>query len=182
MTQNLNSNSPTLPPPTTKTISTASNFTYSGWPTSNSFFNISTVSSPNDRTCFGTNNTGSYFLTVNASNSCGTNGRSVIFQVNSCGFRVFPNPAQTTLSIEFENPEIIDSIPDLIEIQDEKSQQIVKSKDVKAIKDKEKNNVKAYSRIDFDVKDLPRGVYDIQIIFDGTKHKSKESVRVILTD
>lgn len=165
-----------------RTISTSSNFTYSGWPSSNSFFNISTLSSPNDRTCFGTNNTGSYFLTVNASNSCGTNGRSVIFQVNSCGFRVFPNPAQTTLAIEFENPEMIESIPDLIEIQEEKSQKIVKSKDIKAIKDKEKNNPKAFSKIDFDVKDLPRGVYYVQIFFDGTKQKSKESVRIILTD
>lgn len=168
--------------PLNRTLSTASNFNYSGWPSSNSFFNISTLSTPSDRTCFGTNNTGSYFLTVNASNSCGTNGRSVIFQVNSCGFRVFPNPAQTTLAIEFENPEMIESIPDLIEIQEEKSQKIVKSKDIKAIKDKEKNNPKAFSKIDFDVKDLPRGVYYVQIIFDGTKQKSKESVRVILTD
>lgn len=168
--------------PLNRTVSTASNFTYSGWPSSNSFFNISTLSTSNDRTCFGTNNTGSYFLTVNASNSCGTNGRSVIFQVNSCGFRVFPNPAQTTLAIEFENPEMIESIPDLIEIQEEKSQKIVKSKDVKAIKDKEKNNPKVFSKIDFDVKDLPRGVYYVQIFFDGTKQKSKESVRIILTD
>jgi Trypsin len=165
-----------------RTVSTASNFTYSGWPSSNSFFNISTLSIQNDRTCFGTNNTGSYFLTVNASNSCGTNGRSVIFQVNSCGFRVFPNPAQTTLAIEFENPEMIESIPDLIEIQEEKSQKTVKIKDIKAIKNKEKNNPKAFSKIDFDLRDLPRGTYYVQMIFDGANQKSKESVRVILTD
>ena len=58
----------------------------------------------------------------------------VIVQVNSCGLWVFPNPAQSTLAIEFENPEQIESIPDLIEIQEEKSQKVVKSKDLKAIK------------------------------------------------
>ncbi|MFN4146649.1 MAG: trypsin-like serine protease [Runella sp.] len=165
-----------------RVISTASNFTYSGWPSSNSFFNISTLSTQNDRTCFGTNNTGSYFLTVNASNSCGTNGRSMIFQVNSCGFRIFPNPAQTTLAVEFENPEMIESIPDLIEIQEEKSQKTVKSKDIKVLKDKKKSNSKSYSKIDFDIRDLPRGVYYVQMTYDGTKQKSKESIRVLLTD
>jgi hypothetical protein len=58
----------------------------------------------------------------------------------------------------------------------------VKIKDIKAIKDKEKNNPKVFSKIDFDLRDLPRGTYYVQMIFDGANQKSKESVRVILND
>jgi hypothetical protein len=34
--------------------------------------------------------------------------------------RIFPNPAQRVITMEFENPEMIESIPDLIELQQEK--------------------------------------------------------------
>ena len=183
---NLSSNSPIITdipnPVRNKTISTASSFSYSGWPSANSFFNTSTQSVSNDRACFGTNNTGSYFLTVNASNSCGSNGRSIVVQVNGCGLRIFPNPAKDVVSIEFENPELLESIPDLIEIQDEKSHKIVKSSNVKAIKDREKNNPKAYSRVDFEVADLPRGTYYVQVTFDQRSEKDKTAYRIILTD
>ncbi|TAG42216.1 MAG: hypothetical protein EAZ32_01300 [Cytophagia bacterium] len=133
-------------------------------------------------TCFGTNNTGSYFLTVNANNACGSNGRSIIVQVNNCGLRIFPNPAKNVVSIEFENPEMLESIPDMIEIQDEKSQKIVKSSNVKAIKDRNKGNPKAYERIEFEVADLPRGTYYVQATFDQQSEKNKTAYRIILTD
>ncbi|TAG24623.1 MAG: hypothetical protein EAZ32_19885 [Cytophagia bacterium] len=165
-----------------KTVSSASNFSYSGWPSANSFFNTSTQAVSNDRTCFGTNNTGSYFLTVNANNSCGSSARSIVVQVNSCGLRVFPNPAKNVVSVEFENPELLESIPDLIEIQDEKSQKIVKSSNVKAIKDKNRGNPKSYERIDFEVTDLPRGTYYVQVTFDQRSEKNKTAYRIILTD
>ena len=75
---------------------------------------------------------------------------------------------------------MLESIPDLIEIQHEKSQKIVKTKDIKAIK--EKNNPKAYSKIDFDVADLPRGVYYVQMTFSAKRQNQKETVRVLLTE
>lgn len=70
----------------------------------------------------------------------------------------------------------------LIEIQDEKSHKIVKSSNVKAIKDREKNNPKAYSRVDFEVADLPRGTYYVQVTFDQRSEKDKTAYRIILTD
>lgn len=168
-------------PISNKNYATATGFSYSGWPTFNSFFNTSTVSVSNDRTCFGTNNTGSYFLTINASNACGTGSvGSIIVQVNNCGYRVFPNPAQTTLAIEFENPELVESIPDLVEIQEEKSQKVIKSKDLKTMK--EKYSPTAYSRVDFDVANLPRGGYYVQMTYDERSQRQKETIRIILTE
>jgi Trypsin/Secretion system C-terminal sorting domain len=164
-------------------ISSANSFSYSGWPISNSFFGPPTTSVIiNDRVCFGTNNTGSYFLTVYASNTCGTSSKNVIFQVNNCGFRVFPNPAQTTVAVEFEEPDKIESIPDIIDLVEEKSQKKVKSKDVKMIKEKEKNNHKAYGKIEIDVSDLPRGVYYLNMSYENKNGSKVEQARVILTD
>jgi Trypsin len=163
-------------------LNTANSFSYGGWPTSNSFLNTSTSVATNDRACFGTNNTGSYFLTVYATNTCGTISRNIIVQVNSCGFRVFPNPAQTTIAVEFEEPDKIESIPDVIDLIDEKTLKKVKTKDVKALKEKEKNNPKAYGKIDFDVTDLPRGTYYLYMGFENKNGNKVEQTRIILTD
>lgn len=160
-----------------------SGFSYSGWPTSNSFFGPPTTSViEDDRVCFGTNNTGSYFLTVYANNICGAISKNVIFQVNNCGFRVFPNPAQTTVAVEFEEPDKIESIPDVIDLVEEKTQKKVKSKDVKTIKEKEKNNPKAYGKIEIDVSDLPRGVYYLNMSYENKNGSKIEQIRIVLTD
>lgn len=164
-----------------QSVPTATSFNYAGWPMSNSFFDPS-APPINDHACFGTNNTGSYFLTVYATNTCGTSSRNIIVQVNSCGFRVFPNPAQTTVAVEFEEPDKIESIPDVIDLIDEKTQKKVKTKDVKSLKEKEKNNPKAYKKIDFDVSDLPRGTYYLNMGFENKNGSKVEQTRIILID
>ncbi len=162
-------------------LNTASKFSYGGWPTNNSFLNTSNYPI-DDHACFGTNNTGSYFLTVYATNTCGTISKNIIVQVNNCGYRVFPNPAQTTVAVEFEEPDKIESIPDVIDLIDEKTLRKVKTKDVKALKEKEKNNPKAYRKIDFDVADLPRGTYYLNMGFENKNGNKVEQTRIILTD
>ncbi len=125
---------------------------------------------------------GSYFLTVYATNTCGTISKNIIVQVNNCGFRVFPNPAQTTVAVEFEEPDKIESISDVIDLIDEKTLKKVKTKDVKALKEKEKNNPKAYGKIEFDVSDLPRGTYYLNMRFENKNGNKVEQTRIILTD
>lgn len=65
---------------------------------------------------------------------------------------------------------------------DEKTQKKVKTKDMKALKEKEKNNPKAYGKIDFDVTDLPRGTYYLNMGFENKNGSKVEQTRIILTD
>jgi trypsin len=164
----------------TPLISTVTNYSYSGWPSFNSFCNGCSGVAPNSQICFGTNNTGTYFTTVYASNSCGAIGRNIIVQVNSCGYRVYPNPAQKNIAVEFEDPDKVESIPDLIEIKDEKEQKVVKQKNIKDFKDKQKNT--PYSKIDFDVSDLPRGVYYLSLKYGDKKGAKIETIKILLTE
>jgi hypothetical protein len=160
-------------------FNTATSFSYNGWPSYNSFFNTYTQQVSNDRACFGTNNTGTYYLSIYASNTCGSNSRSVIFQVNNCGYRIYPNPAKTTISIEFDEPDKPESIPDLIEIKSEKTLQTVSKKELQG---NEKRNPKAVEKISFDVADLPRGVYYVHLTFGSSKEQKVDKVRIILNE
>ena len=51
-----------------------------------------------------------------------------------------------------------------------------------ASKEKEKNNPKAYGKIDFDVTDLPRGTYYLNMGFENKNGNKVEQTRIILTD
>ena len=161
---------------------TATSFTYSGWPISNAFLNTSTISTTNDKVCFGSNNTGSYYLTIYANNGSCSIGRSILVQVNSCGYKIASNPAQTTLSILFESPQQLESIPDNIDLYDEK-QKAIKSVDLKQ-KKKETNTkvslVQDMEKIELDVKDLPRGIYYLHLTFGNNNDKHIEEIKILL--
>jgi Secretion system C-terminal sorting domain len=149
------------------------NYSYSGsFPSANgnnAFFTPSTNSVTNNKVCFGSNLTNTYTINVTANNSCGTNSRMLFITVNNCGVRVFPNPASNVVKIEFENPDKLESIPDLIELYDEKKQKKSKSMDIS----KNKKGL-----IEMDVSDLPRGTYYLKMTYE--KKSEVETIRVIL--
>jgi hypothetical protein len=107
------------PPIVSKSVS---KYVWTGWPSFNSFFQRYTSSIEDEKACFGSNITGTYMVNLTAQNICGTSSRMLFITVNNCGFRVFPNPAKNVVKIEFESPDKLESIPDLIEIYDEKQQ------------------------------------------------------------
>lgn len=158
-------------PPTTSFSTT--NYSYSGsFPNangSNAFFTPSTSSVTNDRVCFGSNIANTYTVNVTAINECGINSRLLFVTVNNCGYRVFPNPAKETVKIEFERPDKPESIPDLIEIYDEKKQK--KSKTIDFSKNKK-------SILEINVSDLERGVYYLKLTYE--KKREVETIRLIL--
>lgn len=169
-------------PPNEPQMSTAKDFTYSGWPTANSFMNYNDLTAIRDKACLGTNNTGTYFLTIYANNGTCTISRNIIVQVNDCSFRVSPNPAQNTLSLSFDSPEQLESIPDNIDLFDE-SKKNVKSLDMKLKKAegiKDSKISKSLGKIDLDVRDLPRGTYYLHLTFGANREKQIEQIRVIL--
>lgn len=161
---------------------TATHFTYSGWPSYGSFLNTNTLTVPNDRVCFGTNNTGSYYLTVYANNGTCSIGKSILVNVNNCGYRIAANPTQSTLSILLDAPLQTESIPDNIELYDEKNKS-TRSLDLKQKKkDISLDPVRAFDlkKIDLDVTDLPRGVYYLHLGFGSKKDNQVDKIRILL--
>jgi secreted trypsin-like serine protease len=161
---------------------TATHFTYSGWPSYGSFLNTNTQVVTNDRVCFGTNNTGSYYLTVYANNGACSIGKSIIVNVNNCGYRIASNPTQSTLSILLDAPLQTESIPDNLDLYDEKNKS-VKSLDLKQKKkDISIDPAHAFDlrKIDFDVADLPRGVYYLHLGFGSKKENQIDKIRILL--
>jgi hypothetical protein len=161
---------------------TATHFTYSGWPSYGSFLNTNTLTVPNDRVCFGTNNTGSFYLTIKAFNGTCSTGKSIIVNVNNCGYRIASNPTQATLSILLDAPLQTESIPDNLDLYDEKNKS-VKSLDLKQKKkDISIDPAHAFDlkKIDLDVADLPRGVYYLHLGFGSKKDNQVDKIRILL--
>lgn len=131
----------------------------------------------NNKVCFGANTTGTFALTVtaNGTGTCGTSGKTIFIQANNCGFRVAPNPAQASLTVIFDNPDIKESIAQQLDLLDEKSSKVMKTMK-KA--DKEDNLLKKDEcSVTMDVADLPRGTYYLHLTFGD---KRVEKVRIIL--
>ena len=153
--------------------SSISNFSYSGsFPSANgnnAFFTLSTISVANDRACFESNITNTYAVNIITNNTCGVKNRQLFITVNNCGARIFPNPASNVVKIEFENPDKLESIPDLIELYDERKQKKSKSMDIS----KNKKGL-----IEMDVSDLPRGTYYLKMTYE--KKSEIETIRIIL--
>jgi Trypsin len=130
-----------------------------------------------NKVCFGANTAGSYLLTAYAEGvgTCGSSNRTFIINVSNCGFRVAPNPAQNTVSVIFDNPEIKESIPFQLDLLDEKFGKVMKSMKKS---DKEESILKKEdNKISMDVSDLPRGTYYLHLTFGD---KRIEKVKVIL--
>ena len=153
-------------------------FSYSGWPTYNAFSSTSTQSIQSDRFCFGSNNTGQFYLTVYANNACGTSSRGIAFNVTNCGYRVAPNPATTTINVEFEEPTKSESLPDLVELFSEKTSKSVKA--IKKAEGKEIIDLTTGNKLGIDVAKLPRGVYYLHLTFPKRKENQTDKVRILL--
>lgn len=153
-------------------------FSYGGWPTYNAFSYAATQSITADRLCFGSNSTGQSYLTIYATNVCGTSSRGLVFNVINCGYRVAPNPATTTLSVEFDEPTRSESLPDLVELFSEKTPKSVKT--IKIAEGQEAIALTTANRLDIDVAKLPRGVYYLHLTFSKRKENQTDKVRILL--
>ncbi len=152
-------------------------YTWTGWGNINAFFAPSTTNGgiAQNKISFGNNTAGTYLFTIKAKNNCGddnnpsTNTRMLYITVNNCGFRVFPNPASTLLTIDYETPDKVESIPKKLELIEEKS-----LKKVKEIVSNTKNN-----KHEINVSDLPRGIYYLKLSY-GNDKKSDDNIKIIL--
>lgn len=145
---------------------------------------------PNGNYCqFNTNGaTGSFYIRISATNSCGTTTRDLVFVVQS-GYRAYSNPTKDYLSITFDNAKNLEGLPDSIELLPETSTKAVKGVVLKDIYDK--NAFKNGDTVEFDVRTLTKGTYYLHLKYTtpasilaqykDAKQKSKtDVVRVII--
>lgn len=114
---------------------------------------------------------------VSATTSCGFRTRRITHYIPS-GFRVAPNPAKESFAVEFDHADVLEVLPEEIELLSETSTKPVRAVKVKDVFDK--NQFKDGKKIQFDVRDLPRGTYYLWVTDKRNKEKPTETVRIIL--
>lgn len=120
---------------------------------------------------------GNSAININGNNVCGNKSSTFIIYIPS-SFRASPNPAKESLTIAFTDTKYQEALPDQLEIISEKTSKIVRSINVREVYDNHK--FQENNKIEFDVKDLPRGVYYLKIINPRQeKDKQVETVRLV---
>lgn len=114
---------------------------------------------------------GSRSIRIVTSNACGSVSRDIVLYKPSA-FRVSPNPTKSTLTVEFDYTEMLEALPDQMEIISEKTLKTENSINLKEIFDK-----KAFregNKVDFDISALPRGTYYLRAT-NSREEKSKQA-------
>jgi hypothetical protein len=134
---------------------------------------VATISSINGGSCIinVSGGSGNRSIRIVTTNACGSATRDIVlFKTSS--FRVFPNPTKSTLSVEFDYTEMMEALPDQMEIISEKTLKTDRSVNLKDIFDK-----KAFregNKVDFDISALPRGTYYLRVT-NSREEKSKQA-------
>ena len=121
-----------------------------------------------------------YGLTLQVANSCGTTQANLTICAQNCFARymVYPNPAKDHITIEFDNVDNADALPDDITLLSENS-----TKPLKTVNVQEALSRKAFkngNQIEIDVRDLPRGTYYLHINNSRRKDKTVDAIRMLL--
>lgn len=129
---------------------------------------------------FNSYNNDCYGLDVTATNACGNTQDGVTICLEDCFYfyRVFPNPAKNYFYLEFDQTDNLSSLPERVELLSEKSTNPVRSINIQEVH--ERKGFVNGNRLEFDVKDLPRGVYYVHVINSRRKEKEKDSIRLII--
>jgi hypothetical protein len=91
---------------------------------------------------------------------------------------VYPNPAKDYITVEFDQIESAESLPDEIVLLSEKSTKHVKNVDVQALY--QRNGLKNGKQVEIDAKALPRGTYYLHIKNSKLKENKVDVIRILL--
>ena len=145
--------------------------TSSSWAvTSGNGFNATLMDNGNGIAYFNSNVQDCYGLQISVSNACGSISDGTTICVSSClgGSIVYPNPAKDIVTFDFSSFSE-SSLPDQIQIFDEKSTTFKKSVDIGM-------HINGDKKIQIETYDLPRGVYYFHVI----KGETIEKIRIVL--
>ena len=113
------------------------------------------------------------------SNSCATFNRFYGIKSVSCaGFLAYPNPATSVITLEFENTQDLEYLPDRIDLISERDQKTVKTVDV--IDVFSKKQFKDRNKVELNVIDLPRGTYYLHSIIPKDSKLELQKIRILL--
>ena len=121
-----------------------------------------------------------YGLTLQISNACGTTQTGLTICAQNCFSRytVLPNPAKDYLTVEFDNVDNADALPDEIALLTE-----VSTKPLKTVNVQEAYSRKTFKngkQIEVDVRELPRGTYYLYVKNSRRKDKEVDAMRILL--
>lgn len=121
-----------------------------------------------------------YGLQISMSNSCGNSSDGTTICVDNCFARysVYPNPVKEVISIDFGEVRNKKTLPERVDLFEEKSVKKVKSIDVREAF--EKNILKTNGILTINVEDLPRGTYYLHIINSETAGDKLVTQRIVL--
>lgn len=138
------------------------------------------ANSSSSSTAFTAYNANCYYLNVNIWNTCGSTNQTLTICTNNCFARytVFPNPAKDYITIDFDQIESANSLPDEIVLLSEKTTQAVKSIDVQSLY--LRKGLKNGKQIEIEAKDLPRGIYYLHIKNSRLEEKKLDVIRILL--
>lgn len=100
-----------------------------------------------------------------ATNRCGA-GDSYTFYLaksGSNGYRIAPNPTKETVTVLFDQKEIIDDIVSTVSVLNDKGE-VVRMHD--ANENRKKHQLAMTNQISFDVRSLPRGIYFLHVAYE----------------
>lgn len=101
-----------------------------------------------------------YFNPISATNPCGTNMRTLAFTATS-GFSYYPNAVVDVLTIEFDNAEYLEALPEQIQLYSESSLTPIRNISLREVY--HQNNFKNGNKIEVDMRGLPKGTYFLHV-------------------
>ncbi len=133
----------------------------------------------NGNASFNTYNADCYGLNLTVSNSCGMTQTGFSVCADNCfsAYRIYPNPASDVISIEFDETNEAEQLPDKIELFSEESTRPLKSVNIQEIY--QQKSFKGRS-VEIQVKELSRGTYYLHVNNSRRKKKEVDSIRIIL--
>ncbi len=116
---------------------------------------------------------------VELTNSCGTSSaHSFTIPAEGASFMAYPNPAIDQITIEFKNTDSKEFIPKSATLISELSAEAVRSLDIQdAYK---KKALKDGNKLEINVKNLPRGIYYLNIIPKEGSSQKGDKIRIML--
>lgn len=123
---------------------------------------------------------GTFAIKYTMTNSCGSRERIYPFNVLNCmsNYTVYPNPVRDYLTIEFNNTDNLTALPETISLLSEASTIPVRVAKIKDLFDQK--TFKDGTKVVFDVRDLPRGIYYLHIADSRKEGQQVESIRILL--
>ncbi|RFS15970.1 M12 family metallo-peptidase [Emticicia sp. C21] len=136
-------------------------------------------SSSSSATVSAGSNAGTFTVKASKSNACGNIDRYYQFDASSCfRYSVFPNPSSSKLTIAFDDLNSIENFPNKIELISDATKYSALS--INLSEEFTKKTIKDGSKIELDVKSLPRGIYYLIITNLKLENKPTETVRILI--